>query len=101
MLFLGSHFLAQKDKYNSKTGWPSFTKPLVEKNIVEKADRKLSSVRTEVRSLKMAIHNLGHVFKDGPTPKGLRYCINSSSLKFIPKDKLSQMGYAEFEKDFQ
>ena len=96
----GEPLFSSKDKYDSKTGWPSFTKPLSKSNLVEKEDRKLSSVRTEIRSKNSDSH-LGHVFEDGPESTGLRYCVNSSALRFIPKDKLSQMGYAEFEKEFQ
>ena len=80
------------DKYDSKTGWPSFTRPLVKENIVEKNDISFFSVRTEVRSRKGDSH-LGHVFDDGPTPDGLRYCINSASLRFIPVEKLKDEGF--------
>jgi len=91
----GEPLFSSKDKYKSGTGWPSFTKPLVPDNIVEKQDRKLFVVRTEVRS-KLADSHLGHVFDDGPAPTGLRYCMNSAALRFIPKEDLAAEGYGEF-----
>lgn len=96
----GEPLFSSLDKYDSGTGWPSFTRPLVKGNIVEKSDHSLGVVRTEVRS-KYSNSHLGHVFDDGPDPTGLRYCMNSASLKFIPKSQLKEKGYGEFLKLFK
>ncbi len=95
----GEPLFSSKDKYDSGTGWPSFTRPIEGVTLVEKKDRKFFSVRTEIRS-KVADSHLGHVFDDGPKPTGLRYCMNSASMKFIAKKDLKAAGYEEYEKLF-
>src|SRR6185436_19801167 len=91
----GEPLFSSLDKFESGTGWPSFTKPLEPANVATKTDRKFFMVRTEVRS-KHADSHLGHLFDDGPAPTGLRYCMNSASMRFIPVEKLQEEGYGEY-----
>ncbi|CAM3898564.1 peptide-methionine (R)-S-oxide reductase MsrB [Mesobacillus zeae] len=95
----GKPLFSSKDKFDAGCGWPSFTKPVDGTEIVEKADYTHGMVRKEVRS-NAADSHLGHVFDDGPGPDGLRYCINSAALRFIPKEKLEEEGYQEFVQFF-
>lgn len=92
----GKPLFSSLDKFDAHCGWPSFTKPLEDEEVAEKVDKSHGMVRTEVRK-KTADSHLGHVFPDGPGPNGLRYCINSAALKFIPKDALEKEGYGDLK----
>ena len=94
----GEPLYSSKDKFDSGTGWPSFVKPITGDALTEKEDRKLFSVRTEIRSA-IADNHIGHVFNDGPADRGgLRYCMNGVALKFVPKAEMEEKGYGDFIK---
>lgn len=94
-IITGEPLFTSLDKFDSGTGWPSFTKPIAKDHVVEKSDGSMGMERTEVRGAKSDSH-LGHVFDDGPGPGGLRYCVNSAALRFIPVEKLKEEGYGRF-----
>jgi methionine-R-sulfoxide reductase len=96
----GDPLFSSRDKYDSGSGWPSFTRPLREQSVTTREDHKLFSTRIEVRSMSSDSH-LGHVFPDGPRPTGQRYCMNSAALRFVPKEELAAQGYGEYEALFE
>ena len=96
----GEPLFTSMDKFDSRTGWPSFTKPITPEMVEQKTDATFGMVRTEVRAKHSGSH-LGHVFDDGPAPTGLRYCINSAALRFIPVEGLEQAGYGKYRRLFE